>query len=276
MVKCVRGGAKYLESCSVFKCTDCGYIWHKECSMKEEYYETAQYREEVDGSAEIDKFFEKFDALTLMKLEWLGTERFRNKVVMDVGCAGGIFLDYIKGIANYTIAVEPSNIFQLFLKQRHQAVYSYASEVALERKGQIDIACSFDVIEHVEDVVQFLMDIYSCLKRGGEIVVGTPTLAVAYEETLGDVWRAFNFRTQHPNVFTAKSLRYLLQKIGFSHIEIKSVQRYDLGNLLSWCLFKEPKGNKDFSWISETLNSVFKKELEVQGLGDYLVAFAYK
>lgn len=269
------GGKEYLENSKVYKCRKCNHIFHNEFKEDNSYYETEEYRKHVDGSASISNFFSVNDELTLMKLEWTGTARFRDKVVMDVGCAGGIFLDYVRGIAKETIAVEPSAIFRNYLQKRHD-VFPYVEDVLKERREDVDIACSFDVIEHVEDVNGFSYGIYNSLKSGGEVIIGTPTIGRGYEEILGSIWNEFNFRTQHPNIFTQESLKYLFEKNGFEEIQIKCVQRYDLGNLISWCLYKQPKGNVKFSFISETMNAVFKTEMANQCAGDYLVLYAKK
>lgn len=268
------GGVQYLESCTVYQCNKCSHIYHREFQVKDSYYESTQYRNEVDGSSDVTSFYHRGDASTLMKLEWTGTARFRDKVVMDVGCAGGMFLDYVKGIAKETIAVEPSEVFRAELKKRH-IVYPYVRD-ALKYEEKVDIVCSFDVIEHIEDVNTFAKEIYESLRLGGEVIIGTPTIVAAYRDTLGEVWDAFNFRTQHLSVFTSESLRYLFERIGFTDIVIKNVQRYDLGNLLAWCLYKEPRGNLKFPWISDTLNMVFKEELAASGAGDYLVLYGRK
>lgn len=269
------GKAKYLEKCKVYRCKECYHVYHNEFEVDCSYYESVQYRNEVDETAEVQEFYKMFDETTLMKLEWTGTARFRDKIVMDVGCAGGMFLDYVKGIAKKTIAVEPSETFRAELEKKH-TTYPYVHDVIKEKMSFIDVVCSFDVIEHVEDVNLFVKDIYGSLKNGGEVIIGTPTIAEAYQEVLGDNWNKFNFRTQHVSVFTKESLRYLFEKHGFSEIVIKNVQRYGLGNLLAWSLYKEPKGNMNFSWISETLDTAFKNEIAAKGMGDYLIVYAKK
>lgn len=269
------GGRRYLESCKVYRCNKCSHIYHNEFEVEEHYYESTQYRDEVDGSSEVADFYRMFDEATLMKLEWTGTARFRDKVVLDIGCAGGMFLDYVKGIAKETIAVEPAEVFRNELQKRHE-VYPYVKQLLEQGGGKIDIACSFDVIEHVEDVNTFVKEIHESLKQGGEVIIGTPTIATAYQDTLGEIWDAFNFRTQHLSVFTLDSLKYLFESNGFTDIVIKNIQRYDLGNLLAWCLYKEPKGNLRFPWISDTLNAVFKEELAANGAGDYLILYGRK
>lgn len=93
----------------MYQCRDCGVIWHDNLfSSINDFYESAEYREAVTGSTDENVFYALYDANIEEKIHITGTKIFRNKIVMDIGCGAGAWLDYVKGAAAKIVAVEPS------------------------------------------------------------------------------------------------------------------------------------------------------------------------
>lgn len=152
----------------IFQCKNCDVIWHdNEIADVKEYYETEEYRNELEGSSEEEKFYELHDKETLDKLNYTGTTIFRNKVVADIGCGCGAFLDYISGVAREVVAVEPSLKYRNIMSRKGFSTYSYADEAKKLYANKIDVITSFDVIEHVQSPESFIKDVYDLLTVGG-------------------------------------------------------------------------------------------------------------
>jgi hypothetical protein len=80
----------------MYHCADCNVIWHDNVlNDAGEFYESKEYRESLDGSSNIDNFYELHDGETLDKLIYTVTGIFRNKTVADIGC-GGAFMDIVR------------------------------------------------------------------------------------------------------------------------------------------------------------------------------------
>lgn len=57
------------DTVDVFQCKDCDVIWHEnKIDDVKKYYETEEYRKELEGSSEEEKFYELHDKETLDKL----------------------------------------------------------------------------------------------------------------------------------------------------------------------------------------------------------------
>lgn len=262
----------------IFQCKNCDVIWHdNEIADVKEYYETEEYRNELEGSSEEEKFYELHDKETLDKLNYTGTTIFRNKVVADIGCGCGAFLDYISGVAREVVAVEPSLKYRNIMSRKGFSTYSYADEAKKLYANKIDVITSFDVIEHVQSPESFIKDVYDLLTAGGKAIIGTPTDAPVMRSLLGkDYKKKLLFSTQHLWILSEKNLRIISEKCGFKNIDIKYYQRYGIDNMLGWLKDKEPKSEIKQKFITETLNNVWKAQLVDNGLADYIVLYLEK
>lgn len=262
----------------IFQCKNCDVIWHdNEIADVKEYYETEEYRNELEGSSEEEKFYELHDKETLDKLNYTGTTIFRNKVVADIGCGCGAFLDYISGVAREVVAVEPSLKYRNIMSRKGFSTYSYADEAKKLYANKIDVITSFDVIEHVQSPESFIKDVYDLLTAGGKAIIGTPTDAPVMRSLLGkDYEKKLLFSTQHLWILSEKNLRIISEKCGFKNIDIKYYQRYGIDNMLGWLKDKEPKSEIKQKFITETLNNVRKAQLVDNGLADYIVLYLEK
>ena len=265
------------KSYDVYKCKDCDTILHEnDAYVPEEYYESTQYRVELEGTSEIQNFYDKHDKDCLNKFRYTGTDIFRNKVVADIGCGGGGWLDFLKGVALKTVAIEPSEYYRKHLKEKRHITFPYMRDAFDEFSDKIDVITSFDVIEHVSDPQEFSNDIFHLIRKGGQVIVGTPSEYRHLRELVGNDFDSFIFSIQHPWVFAVKGLSILFEKAGFKDIKIKQYTNYGLGNVFAWLKERTPKGNITYPCISETINEAWKANLAERGYGDYLVVYATK
>lgn len=277
----IRSGrlGQYTESdIPVYQCEECGVIWHEDVlSDIKEYYESTEYRDALEGSSEEEKFYQLHDKETLEKFQYTGTEIFRNKVVADIGCGCGAFLDFITGVAQEIIAVEPSEAYRKIMDAKGFHTYPYAEQVIPEYGKEIDVVTSFDVIEHVKEPEVFLKDIFNMLKKGGSAIIGTPTDAPVMRQLLGSVYeKKLLFSTQHLWIFSKESMEIMAKRCGYSGIITKYFQRYGLDNAMGWLRDKEPNCEIEIHSITGILNHVWKHELAEKGLGDYIVLYLQK
>lgn len=262
----------------IYQCEDCNIIWHeKEDTDIGQYYESTQYRDSLEGSSDIKEFYRLHDKESIAKFTYTGTELFRNKMVADIGCGGGAFLDCLNGVAREIVAVEPSAYYRKMMKQKGYHTYPYAVEAAKDWKEKVDVVVSFDVIEHVEEPVQFLKDIGTLLCKEGGAVVGTPTDAPVMRQMLGNIYeQRLLFSTQHLWIFSEKNLKMMAEEAGFEQVEVRYFQRYGLSNFVGWMKEQRACGEPDYSFISDAMDAVWKAELSRQGLSDYIVLYLKK
>ncbi len=266
------------ENISIYQCGECEVIWHANCSMENiDYYESTKYRDSLEGSSDIEQFYRLHDKETMQKFMYTGTDIFRHKVIADIGCGGGSFLDFLSGVAQEIIAIEPTLAYRKIMKNKGYQAYAYAADAKNMWLDKVEVITSFDVIEHVESPLRFIEDAYELLKPGGEAIIGTPTDAPVMRQMLGEIYeRKLLYSTQHLWILAEKNLKLLAEKAGFKKIEVKYFQRYGISNLLGWLKEERPCGEPKYSFVTDTLNEVWKSECGAKGLADYIVVYLYK
>jgi len=260
----------------VYQCQECKTIFNLAYRDEmDDFYESEEYRKRIDGQSSAKIFYSKYDELTLDKLNITGTGIFRDKVVADIGCGGGAFLDFLSGVSSEIIAIEPSVVYQDVLKSKGYSSYQYAEEALKDYANKVDVVTSFDVIEHVEDPQKFVNEMAALCSDGGRIICGTPTDYPVLRNLLGEEFDKFIFQVQHPWVFSTKSMRLMFERAGFRNIEIKTMQKYGLGNLIAWLNERKPRGNISYDFISDAMNSSYMSEMGRLN-PEYIVVYAEK
>ena len=151
----------------MYKCADCGVIWHEPILDNKEFYESEEYRKSLEWTSEEEDFYRLHDRESLDKFTYTGTSIFRNKTVADIGCGCGAFLDFVNGVAKQVVAIEPTEKYREIMKRKGFTTYDYATSAEADFAGKVDVITSFDVIEHVLSPLDFLKDAYRLMSGGG-------------------------------------------------------------------------------------------------------------
>lgn len=262
----------------MYQCCSCNTIWHASNSEEnEEYYIGTKYRDKLEGTVEIEDYYKLHDFEVLDKLNYCGTTIFRNSSIADIGCGGGSFLDFVSGVADNVIAIEPSAEYRKSLAERGYHTYAYAKESKKDWADKLNVVTSFDVIEHVDNPIEFMKDVYDILAVGGKGIIGTPTDCPVMRTLLGKTYeQGLLYSYQHNWILSKKGFEICCEKAGFKNVRIKPIQRYGISNLIAWANNKKPFGHIRYEFITDSLDSVYKCELEKIGMSDYIIAYVEK
>ncbi len=142
--------------------------------------------------------------------------------LLDVGCGAGLLCEPMArlGAAVTGVDAAPENIAAA---KAHAAASGLdidyrAGELSAQGLGQFDIVTSLEVIEHVADPAEFIMQLTEHLRPGGLLLMSTPNRTAASKlflveaaERLGQIPRG----THHWDQFlTPSELEQLLMKAG--------------------------------------------------------------
>lgn len=262
------------EKYNVFHCKNCE-INFIDNVLENDYYNSKTYRLDYNNSLNVADFYKEYDAIDTSKIAKIGLQNLRNKVVADFGTAAGTFLAAICNIAKTTIAIEPSLHFHENLQKSNKYVFSYGKNL-VENGIKIDVATSFDVIEHVSEPIIYLKEIYDSLNEDGILYLKTPNFNDILQKLLPDIFEAFNYRTAHLFYFNENSMKIALEKSGFIDFNISFTHDLDMSNLALWLRDKKPTGLNKLEIFDEEFNSFYKKYTERKGLASHIWVMARK
>lgn len=256
-------------------CQRCGVERLEEAACKDTgFYEGEEYRRLLNEPLDAAGFMAGHDRLQMQPLAALWPKAVRNKTVADVGCGAGSFLDHISGLAARCVAVEPCEAYHESLRSRGYSVFPFPTDASREIAGEVDLAFSLSVIEHVADPRTFLEEISELLAPDGKLMISTPNRADVLMDLLPEDYRRFFYRTVHRWYFDADSLAACAGAAGLEVVETKCAHRFGLSNVMAWLRDRKPTGSTPLPGMDDpAIDSFWKTFLESKGIGDYLYTF---
>ncbi len=144
--------------------------------------------------------------------------------VLDLGCGAGDLTADIARAGALVVGVEVAEAAVRRARQRHPELDFRTAPIdgplPLD-DGSFDVVWASEVIEHVADTAHWLSEVRRVLVPRGRLLLTTPShgrlrLAVhgveRYSEPLGD----------HLHLYTARSLREVLEELGFTDVQVRA------------------------------------------------------
>ena len=173
---------------------------------------------------------------------------FNDKIdVLEVGCGTGLILKKLKEdtLGNNYCGIEPGNHPIVEGLRGVNIIKDFFPSLKLQQK--FDLVYSFCVLEHLEDPINFIENIYNQLTEKGIMIFGVPNCEPFYRE--GDLSMFYN---EHFSYFTKQSIVALSQKLNLSILDISEIK----GMLVFTISNSEVKG---FQYELFTKEDYFKK-----------------
>lgn len=237
-------------------------------------YDRSEYRQSYNSSSRVEDYLALHDTTQSRFMDVID-QPLRGKTIADFGCGGGSLLDYLKGIAGETIAIEPYIGYHESLIARGHKVYQYGSDmISDENSPALDIAISQHVIEHVDDPVAYLKEIASALKSEGVLYLATPNSEDILRKAIPDSFEPFYFRTAHLWYFNRKSITWAFEAAGYRKIRVGFRQNYGMGNFISWMRDRCPAGDVKNELLDDRIDRAWRDFLVSTESSDELIVKA--
>lgn len=263
-------------NCKVMQCDKCGLARLADFVVGKDEYESDVYRASYNDTSSVDALLSIHDHEQPARINIIGLDKFRGKVVLDYGSGHGAFLDSICGVAGETIAVEPFLDLHPSLKKRGHKVYSYAEQALRDNEGYVDIIVSFGVIEHVLDPRLYLEEAYKLLRPGGAMVLQTDNLDDVLMRTEAKDFKKFFYRTAHNWYFSLNNLKIIFESVGYDISKVSTSHNYDFSNFVLWHSQGKPTGNGKLNLFNNLFDAQWKAAVEAAGLGELITIVAKK
>ncbi|MFT4570652.1 MAG: SAM-dependent methyltransferase [Hyphomicrobiaceae bacterium] len=142
--------------------------------------------------------------------------RVAGRKVMDAGCGEGFATQTLTETARSVTGVDYSQDAIEFCTSHWtdpKLTFRRENLTGPPPVGDVyDVVLNFQVVEHIDDAVQFLRGLRSRLAEGGELVLTTPNRL-----------RTFSENPYHVREYTAAELEELLQQV-FSEVEVLGIR----------------------------------------------------
>lgn len=193
---------------NVLMCSKCGFV-QVDPLLEDSYYD--DYMMLATHSPQVQDYQERQSREFVEKFNLVG------KLVKEIGCGDGSYLNHLKAAGCLPSGVEPSaRSREIALKRGHKVESGYVTATRQLVGGPYDGFVTRQVLEHVPDIHGFLTGIRLNLKPGAVGLVEVPSL----EKALADR-RYYDFFPDHVNYFSLRTLRLSLEINGFEVLEMR-------------------------------------------------------
>ena len=164
--------------------------------------------------------------------------------LLEIGCSAGMFLFNIKDYVNEVVGIDYDSKSARFASNKCSCpVFDVDIEDTGLDEQTFDIICMFQVLEHVENPIEFIRKVSKYLKPSGLLYIEVPNLhdALIHAYDLPNHYN-FYFHSSHRWYFTKNSLRILADSVGFDG-DFFFTQDYNFLNHIHWIDCDAPQNN---------------------------------
>ncbi len=137
-----------------------------------------------------------------------------NLAIMDVGCGDGLFFDALLEFGTPE-GIEPT-AGMLSDRRKHGVIYECPLDENFRPGKQYDLVLLLDVVEHIEDDVNFLQDAERLVKPNGTMVITVPAF--------NSIWTAHDDLNHHRRRYTKSMMRAATTQAG---LRVRSMKYFD-------------------------------------------------
>lgn len=151
------------------------------------------------------------------RVERYGPEKGR---ILDIGCANGDYLNYMKSAGWEVAGVEISKAMCEYARCRYDInVFNGMLEQAAFESDSFDAVTMWSSLEHTHDPNAIIKEIYRMLKKGGVGIFLVPNIESFEAKLFGDRWGHLD-APRHMYHFSPKTLTKMLTQNGFQVLDL--------------------------------------------------------
>jgi SAM-dependent methyltransferase len=189
-----------------------------------------------------------------------------NHKLLDVGCGTGNILLMLQEFGK-AVGVDVSPVALEFCRTRNLSELHLVSpdDRLPFAEGSFDVACAFDLLEHIEDDLAFLNEIKRVTRTDGKILIIVP----AHPQ----LWSEHDVALHHRRRYTRKQFELLIQNAGLTCSRVTYFNSLLFPVALAYRTFKKllPKKNSStvrsefFIELPNLVNATLLKLFELEG-----------
>ena len=201
-------------------CSSCGFAQRDDRDL--DHYTEGGYEEEWSGEYAAGASLEDRRRDARVRLDWIGDRISPGGTVVDVGAAGGAFVEQagLRGLRAWGIEPAPA-----FVRHAREVLGVDVREGLVQDHplpaGELDAITMWHVLEHVAEPAGILADLRAALRPGGVLCVEVPNADSAVARALGLDWPGLQPEV-HVGQYTPQALCRLLERLDFAVLELST------------------------------------------------------
>jgi 2-polyprenyl-3-methyl-5-hydroxy-6-metoxy-1,4-benzoquinol methylase len=219
-----------IQSYNIARCARCGLVFTNprlsedeinKIYSSQEYYQSATptiigYENYIADKEDITNTFSR-------KLKVIEGMREAKGRILDIGCAGGFFLEAAKENGWDPYGIEISKYMAEYAQKSFgERVFNGALAAKKYPDGYFDVITMWDVIEHMPRPGSELLETNRIIKKDGLLVVQTPNIGSYIAMLMRKNWLCLQRPVEHIYYFSPETIRLILKKAGFEVIRTTS------------------------------------------------------
>jgi SAM-dependent methyltransferase len=155
--------------------------------------------------------------------------------ILEIGCGTGGFLRHVKSeLPDVKVYGCDLGADAVAIAREHgvEAIHGAAEDFDYERHRP-DVVVLYEVIEHLVEPERVLRSVRAGLSSGAHLVMSTPNNEGFDFRTLGKTYRGY-MPPGHLHLFGLRSMRTLLERLGFVQVDVRGNGRLDANIVKSY------------------------------------------
>lgn len=139
------------------------------------------------------------------------------KIILDVGCSTGFFLNFLKNLNWECHGIEINKKASKIAENKDINVFNGSIKNATLKENHFDVVRFNHVLEHLSNPIAAIRKSHQILKKNGLLLISVPNRDSLSRIIFGKHWRGFEI-PRHYYHFSYSSLKKILEQNGFKII----------------------------------------------------------
>jgi 2-polyprenyl-3-methyl-5-hydroxy-6-metoxy-1,4-benzoquinol methylase len=225
-----KWGLKYKQ------CNDCGLIYispYPNDEIREWYFANSEglkfWREQMPESTIQNRMGMYLDRVNYIQ-ERLRKNSCNTNKVLEVGSGNGELAQVLreKEVFDEIILVEPQPLSLII--ERCEVVNTVLADAPAHIPGKVDVILAFEVLEHINDPIQFVAEVRNLLNDNGLFVLSTPSIESLEIQLLKEKSPTIMF--DHVRLFGPNSIKKLFPDDKWEVIDLQTPGKSDIATIV--------------------------------------------